>query len=288
MKEKDLIKALKGFKPLPSEDLQRRFDRALETVEGPVTKSHHSRIHVSDLYKMFSYMYMNTKLIATVSVAALAVLALGGGAAFAANPAIPGDMLFPVDKVAESVRRAFTFGADNKAQFEIAVMDERIEELETQDERGTEESTAASISEIDAQMLRLRERLQEMNQLREENKLQTQEQLQVMQKLQERVQNHEETMNIVQNKLQSSGDTDNSESLLQVKNRYSDDMDEHIQGFEQETGLNLQESEQNQGEDTQIQNQNQVQNEGDPAGTPQNGNGSTQNNQGGTQPRNGQ
>jgi hypothetical protein len=223
-------------------------------------------------------MQKKVKIIASI-VSVVTVLGAAGGTVYASDSAKPGDFLFPLDTRLEQVQRSFISDPVAEAEFELNTMDERVLELEKLSESGDSEAVADSISEVEAQELRLQERLQEMDQLRTENKIQTEEQQQVMIKLEEKIVVHEQTINKVQTKLESSGGAENSNSLKVVQNKYSEDVDQEILSFEESTGVKIRESEQenNQGEDSEIQNQNQVENQVDNSGNQQNSNNSVQN-----------
>ncbi|HEY0964421.1 MAG TPA: DUF5667 domain-containing protein [Candidatus Paceibacterota bacterium] len=65
----------------------------------------------------------------TMPIAVLAMLLVGGGTTFAAQNAVPGDLLYPVKiGVNENVRAALAFDANAKAQLEADLFEERVEE----------------------------------------------------------------------------------------------------------------------------------------------------------------
>ena len=274
MNESDIIETISSFKPEPGEKFRSDFLGLLHNLDESVTNSPQHRTRFLDSFKFSLLSVMNTKLSTTAVVAVIAIVLLGGaGTTYASDSAAPGDFLFPIDKAVEGVQRVFTFSAVSKSEFELEVMEERVLELEEVSDGDSSDAVADAIDEVEGQQLRIREQLRIMDELRLENKLQNEEQQQVMQKIQEKVQEHNEIMNQVQTKLQNKNDSANAEELNQVQNQYSEEMGTQIQNFEEETGLTIQESEQNQGEDTQIQNQNEVQNQGEDTGNPDNGNG---------------
>ena len=261
MEEKELVEKLNKYNPNPSKEWQ---ERTLEHLNTVVTNSENNRNSNMNLFNLLNSITMNTKFKGIVTIATIATtLAIATGAVYASDPAKPGDFLYPVDKVAEQIRRTLTLDALNRAEFEMDVMDERVLELRNLSEGSNANQISNSISEVEAQKERLRVMLEEMTQLRARNKVQAEEQLQVMNKLASKIQSQEQVMNQVQTNLDESGDASNSGELDQVQNQYSEEMQNQIKNFEDNTGLkvntNTQESEQNQGEDTQIQNQNQNQ-----------------------------
>ncbi|MFN3188033.1 MAG: DUF5667 domain-containing protein [Candidatus Paceibacteria bacterium] len=74
----------------------------------------------------------------------LIALVIGGGTSFAAQSAVPGDFLYPVKtEVNESVRSAFTFGADAEARLQAKLIEERVAEAKELEARGELEGEAA-------------------------------------------------------------------------------------------------------------------------------------------------
>ncbi|MBN1915466.1 hypothetical protein JW796_00525 [Candidatus Dojkabacteria bacterium] len=260
MDEEKLIEQLKRFKPIPRKSWQ---EATLSSFRNLVTTEHKIRNSQMNIFNFLNIFIVNPKIKITLAVVTvIALLIAGGGTVYASDSANPGDFLYSVDKAAESVQRTFISDSVARSEFEIAVMNERVLELSKLSEENNSDTVSRSISEVEVQQLRLRERLQEMDQLRIENKLQTQEQQKVMEKLQEITREHEETINQIQTKLKSKGDFSNSENLMEVKNKYSEEMGNQIQNFETETGVQVRENEQEQNEgDTQNQEQNQNQNQ---------------------------
>lgn len=272
MNEDQLIKQLNRIKPKPSESWQNTVLGVFDTFVTPEPKLRNS---FSNIFNLLRLSNMSPKLKAIISViTVVATLGAGTGTIYASDSANPGDFLYGLDKTVESVQRTFTSDPVKKAELELAIMDERVLELEKLSEGDNSGAVSESISEVEAQQLRLQERLQEMNQLRVENKLQTQEQQQVMEKLQAKIQVHEETMNQVQTKLKSNGDNSNSEDLQQVQNKYSEQTQNQIKDFGEDTGVQIQETEQeqNQNDGTQYnQEQEQNQNQNNDSSNQQNG-----------------
>lgn len=65
----------------------------------------------------------------TMPIAILLAVFLSAGTSFAAQSALPGDILYPVKtEVNENIRSAFTFGADAQATFEADLLEERLAE----------------------------------------------------------------------------------------------------------------------------------------------------------------
>ena len=197
---------------------------------------------------------MNPKLKMALSILSMiTTLGTGTGTVYASDSATPGDLLFGVDTAVESVQRALTNDPVAKTELELEIMDERLEELAVLAEENKEDGIATALEEIESQQARLGERVQEMNQLRTENKLQTSSQEQVMVKLQAQVESHQEQMNQVNIQLNSSGNGQNSDNLQNIQNSYSEKTMEQIRNFEEETGLQIQNQQQNQNSPTDNQ-----------------------------------
>lgn len=273
MKEKEIIKILKEFKPQPDKKWLDRTLNILNNLPQSVTKDKNNRISSNDLFNFLNTTIVEIKLKAGIAIAASVIL-IGSSVVtvHASNDANPGDFLYPLDKAVENFERTFITDPVAKSTYEMLVMDERVEELKTLSAEDDKIDSASAIGEVDAQQIRLQERLREMDQLRTENKLQTQDQLKVMEQLKLRVNKNEETMNQVQQEFKQNGNTEGINSLNKVQENYLQQNTKQIGDFETSTGLKVNEAEQNAGEDTQIQNQNQIQNGG--TVTPANGNGS--------------
>ena len=81
----------------------------------------------SKLFPSLSGLIMNNKFMPII----LLLLMLGGGTSFAANSALPGDVLYPVKvHVNENVKSAFTFGASANGRVEAEHASERLSETE--------------------------------------------------------------------------------------------------------------------------------------------------------------
>lgn len=272
--EEKLIKTLNKLDAKPSNEWANRVVQKIQSDIFNVTKEPQQRNTFSSLFNFLSFFYMSPKykLFLTLGIV-FVLLVTSGGVAYASDDAVPGDLLYPVDKAVESINRVIISDPIAKAEFEVQVLDERVSELENLSEDVESESVGDANEEVEAQKNRVRERLEVLAELSVQNKLNTQEQQQLMQEVQNKLQVHEESMNQIKTNLENKGDVDNSQKLTEIKNQYSQEIGGEINKYESETGVQLNESEMenNQGDDTQIQNQNQneVQNDGN-----DNGNGS--------------
>ena len=88
-------------------------------------------------------------------IAILLAVFVSIGTSFAAQGALPGDMLYPVKtEVNENIRTAFTFGADAKANLQADLLEERLEEAQALHAQGrlTGDTAVAVSSDISSQV----------------------------------------------------------------------------------------------------------------------------------------
>lgn len=260
MNEDQIKQLLRLIKPSPSDTWQKL---TLSEIKTSVTTNQIKRNSLRDIYNLIKLPYMSKKFKIIISiVSVLVILGAGTGTSYASNSAVPGDFLYGLDKLTESVQRSFISDPIKETEFEMKVMDERISELEKLSIENNSELISKSISEIESQQIRLQEMVQSLNQYRIENKIQVQEQQQLLERIQTQEQSHEEIMTQIQIKLQSKDDKENIENLEKVQNQYSEETQNQIQNFENDTGKEIQESEteQNKNDGTQY-NQEQEQNQ---------------------------
>ena len=259
MEERDLERQFKNINPKPSQQWQ---DKALNHLNSVVTDSLDNRNSNTNLNNFFNSFTMNTKFKAIVTVVTVSTtFAIASGVVYASNSATPGEMLFPVEKAVEQIKRTLTINPLDRAGYEMEIMDERVLELKKMSEGEDSLGISQAISEVEAQQERVRDMLGEMTQLRAGDMNQVQEQLEVMNKLAAKIQNNQEVLGEVQNRLElESGEATQVGELQRVRDSYSQDMETEIKNFEESTGLKVEakEAEQNQGEEPQNQNQVEI------------------------------
>lgn len=248
MNEKETVKMLSKIKPMPTKLWQ---DKVLHDFDMLVTSKQNLRNSFVSIFYFFKLPNMNTK---TKGIAILltgvVLLTSGTGAVYAADTSNPGDIFYGLDKAIENVQRNITSNSVKSSEFELKIMDERLLELEEVGDWEDSESVSLCLTEVEAQRLRVQERLKEMDQLRIENKLENEDQQKVLQKLQEKVLLHDRTMNEVEDTLETKGNVTNSESLREIKENYTEDTQNQIRNFETETGIEIEESEDDQNDDS--------------------------------------
>lgn len=207
MKEITESQLKKDLRELPSRADGEWFERTMHNlevyamVEEGVTEGPESRIHPM-LYKFYTSLQMSsgTKIIAVVLASVAGLLLLGGGVAMAADPAKPGDALYGVDLAVESVQRSLKFGDAAKADFEIDVLDERMEELAELDEE--EGDLGDALEEVDEQQDRLYTQVRKME---ENNDVDEGEKERVWTRYESRYEYHYEYMKQLQEKQEGQG-----------------------------------------------------------------------------------
>ncbi len=263
MDESEILKKLSEFKSKPSKRWQ---EETLEKLNTTVTNSLDIRNSNMNLNNLNNSLNMNKKFRPIVALATLILtFAVLGGVAYASDSAMPGEPLFGVDKAMEQIRRTLTLNPLDRAEYEMKVMDERMEELKQMSYEQNAMGISNGIEEVEAQQLRLQNMFANMSQLRSEGDTQEAErQLQVMNKIAEKLAAQSGVLDQTREKLMENKDESNSSELDQLQYQYMEQVQNQIGEFENETGLkvntNTQTIEQNQGEDSQIQNdiQNQV------------------------------
>jgi hypothetical protein len=154
------------------------------------------------------------KKVFTVILALLVVLG-GGGYLLAeqADAAEPGDTLYSVDLLAESVQRLITLDELKKAELETDILEERMTELESVSE--TDMDLTDVLSAVSAQQDRVREHLGNLESNPE--KYQDGELEQVRNRYQEKIEQHIQVMEKVQNK--------GEDSAIQIKQQLEVDLE---------------------------------------------------------------
>jgi hypothetical protein len=144
-----------------------------------------------------------SKILTIVLVAAGGLLLFAGGA-WAADSSKPGDILFGLDQALESIQRATKFGEVAKADFEIGVLDERMEELEILERQG--KGIDKALDEVADQQTKLYEQVRKME---ENNEVDEGEKNRVWTRYESRYEYHYEYMKQLKEK---QGDGSGSET----------------------------------------------------------------------------
>ena len=136
MEDKDLIEKLKKLKeiPVPGEflmSLQNDLKKYMEFY--PVRE----RIEIKTAETRFIWGIPMLKIMSTALIVLLVLS--GGGAVFASQKSLPGDILYSVKIITENLQETFTFNPQKKAKLETILAEKRIKEmkdiLEKQDDK---------------------------------------------------------------------------------------------------------------------------------------------------------
>lgn len=139
---------------------------------------------------------------------------LGWGVASAADSALPGDSLYPIDQLSESVQKVLIINPVSELDFEIDLAEERISELEALEVQQAEETLISeAIAEVEAQEALLQEKQRTMIEtgLGEGGDQAVKER--VMSRLEQHLELHLQKMEQVKTKLQQKGNEDAVKAL---------------------------------------------------------------------------
>ena len=121
MEERDLERQFKNINPKPSAQWK---EETLNHLNNVVTDSLDNRNSNTNLNNFFNSITMNTKFKAILTIATVfTTFAIASGVVYASDSAMPGEMLFPVDKAMEQIRRTITVNPLDRAGYEMDVMD---------------------------------------------------------------------------------------------------------------------------------------------------------------------
>jgi len=155
----------------------------------------------------------NIKIILAVGMIVFILLVTGGGAVYASNASVPGDLLFPIDIAAENVRRRFIKGTARSVEYEVDIMYERVSELEEVEEEGDSDSIGKSIEEVDKQQERVQEEVQHMEQECSEGKIDEAVLNRVMERVRLQTEEHVSKMEEVSNKQMEKGNDQAAQAI---------------------------------------------------------------------------
>ncbi|MCA9376952.1 hypothetical protein H6762_00780 [Candidatus Nomurabacteria bacterium] len=170
--DKTIEKQLRSIKVSYPENLkQDLFDSILQDIGDVTFAEKKRRPLMRQLFGqiIYQYFYMGNKKVFLTSILVLAIVSLSmGGVVKAADSANPGDPIYFADRLGESIDRTFTLNQYSKSELEMDLIDERMSELEfvlSTETDLTEEEIQAILDDIDAQLLRVQERLQNSGEL---------------------------------------------------------------------------------------------------------------------------
>lgn len=150
-----------------------------------------------------------TKILIGVA-SALAVFGGGTGVVLASDDAKPGDTLYAFDKFGESVEKVVTFSEEAKAELEMDILDERMEELKDLEDV-SEDTAEDAVEELKEQQERVEERTEEM--LNAPDNDQAQERERIENRYQEQIQEHTQEAAKIQEQLKEQGNNEAAGNL---------------------------------------------------------------------------
>jgi hypothetical protein len=138
--QENLIKNLNELNTRPDRAWQERTLARLQILEkDSVTNSSETR---NNFHSLFNFLFINTmelkKVLATTALVFVGGTVLTTVTIFAAQGSKPGDPLYGFDKTIENIQRTVTIGGSAKSDFEVKVLNERLDELTSLDSDNSE------------------------------------------------------------------------------------------------------------------------------------------------------
>ncbi|MBU0976597.1 MAG: DUF5667 domain-containing protein [Patescibacteria group bacterium] len=165
LSEEQLKQKLKELNLQPDQSWRTETQDYLnELILKDVPKDKKSRNILTYIFYIFTFQFMNskTKVLAGSIVGVIAAFSLGT-AAYASNDAVSGDLLYPLDKAMESMKRVMLLDPVKKAEYEEDILDERIGELKKLQNQQAEQARLDQAGEdIEQQKSRIQERIREI------------------------------------------------------------------------------------------------------------------------------
>ena len=165
------------------------------------------------------------KKLISIIVSVIVLLGLGGWYLVTeADASEPGDFLYPVDLATESIERLVTFDDIASSEFELDILDERVEELEVLIDKDTldEELILGATEKVGDQRARVQVQIEKgegnaseaMEQVQNRYKVQVEEHMKVMEKVQTKVEGKDAQLKVEQtvSGYENSLDKGNSDS----------------------------------------------------------------------------
>ncbi|MDD3647340.1 MAG: DUF5667 domain-containing protein [Candidatus Dojkabacteria bacterium] len=214
--EEQLKNKLKSLPIKPDSSWQESTSNYLKKIiREDVPEDKKSRNIFTYLFYLFTLPNMSskTKLLAGSVVGVIAALALGT-TAYAANDSAPGDLLYPVDKAMESMKRIMLRDPKAKAEYEEDILDERLVEMKQLQNKNAEQAQLEQAGdEVEQQKTRTEERIREMEE-NDPNDNNNEEQEQIQNRYEEQKEEHNEIKEQNQNQQNKPEENDKSTSSV--------------------------------------------------------------------------
>jgi len=152
MTDDKLIKTIKALKVKPDKAWQEVTLKKLQVISGSdVTASNNSRNQGRELFNFLFFFKMQAKykLLVYAATTIVAVTVLGGVTVYAANNSAPGDFFFGLDKGIENVERSLITDPTKKLEYELARLQERLQELERSNETNEYQEQYNRVTELE-------------------------------------------------------------------------------------------------------------------------------------------
>ena len=130
-----------GLDPQPAFKMRARAN-LIEQIHAEQTRKEHRWSVFGGAFGRPAFA-SGSRVLAAVMAAVIAVSAVGGGTAYAAQDSLPGDTLYSVKLGTESIRRLVTADASATVDLELSFAGTRLEELEAVVDRGPAEMAIA-------------------------------------------------------------------------------------------------------------------------------------------------
>lgn len=220
MKDKKIKQIFKRLETVPDKDWVEQTRNILqEEVMQDVTESNVRRISKCSLSNLLTTFNMSAKFkIALAAFSALLILFVGGGilTVSASDSAVPGDLLYGIDRAYESVQMALKTSENEKLEFALDLLEERSDELETLEEENADTKLVKKgIDNLEDQEDQVKTRLRksEDNENSDEGELER-----IRQRLENQLEENLEFMN----KMQKNYQQENDESLKDVEDKINE------------------------------------------------------------------
>nr|MDD3719723.1 DUF5667 domain-containing protein [Candidatus Gracilibacteria bacterium] len=144
------IKKLLHLSTKEKANLWEKIESNIFSYEKNVRILDNSSLNNGEIIKDSQILHFNKKSMLATIITSLLIM-LSGGVSFAAETSVPGDLLYPIKvNVNEAVQSAFTLGAENEANLQLHLIEERVKEKAALEAEG--KLTADVDSEIKARI----------------------------------------------------------------------------------------------------------------------------------------
>jgi len=178
---------------------------------------------------------------------------ISGGTVYASDNAKPGDLLFTIDTGWESIQRFITRGNPDKTEFEIGILEERLNEYNhLLNNNGDNSALGECLNEMNKQQVRTEEQIANLEQTYKNDDVSESEFNQIRERYENQINEGLGLLNQFEHQVESEGDTQLQNEFQEVVKNYQNSQE------------NIQQNKSNDNEDSNEggnnENQNQQQN----------------------------